>query len=191
MNDAHKLVALRIRTNRRWYSSIAAPKRIGVNLRLGNQNDGRNQDCETVYDQRTCGRSLLYRPPRYQREDPTTGTAGGGTQVRRAAAGFQSLNANWAASGLDRASLVLITRKGWTHRIVRFNSLGASYTSKLRRASMSVSTIESSPNVAQELVVAKGLRQVAHDPRLQCASTNIIARVGGDQYGGNLFALQR
>ena len=56
---------------------------------------------------------------------------------------------------------------------------------------MSVSAIESGPNMAQELVVAKGLRQVADDPRLQCAGANIIARVGGYHYGGNLFALQQ
>ena len=53
---------------------------------------------------------------------------------------------------------------------------------------MSVSAIESRPNMAQELVVAKGLRQVADDPRLQCAGANIIARVSGYQYGGNLKA---
>ncbi len=56
---------------------------------------------------------------------------------------------------------------------------------------MPVSTIESSPNMAQELVIAKGLRQVADDPRLQRAGANIIARVGGYQYGRNLLALQR
>ncbi len=98
-------------------------------------------------------------------------------------------NGSWAASGLDRASLLFITRR--MERIVRSTSLGASYTSKLRRASMSVSAIESRPNMAQELVVAKGLRQVADDPRLQCAGANIIARVGGYHYGGNLFALQQ
>jgi len=56
---------------------------------------------------------------------------------------------------------------------------------------MSVSAIESRPNIAQELVVAKGLRQVADDPRLQCAGANIIARVSGHQYGGNLSATTR
>ena len=59
---------------------------------------------------------------------------------------------------------------------------------RLRRASISLRAIQSGLNTIQEVALIERLGQIADDPSLKCAGTNIIARIGSYQYGGNLFA---
>jgi hypothetical protein len=46
-------------------------------------------------------------------------------------------------------------------------------------------------NTIQEVALIERLGQIADDSSLKCAGTNIIARIGSYQYGGNLFAQSR
>jgi hypothetical protein len=46
-------------------------------------------------------------------------------------------------------------------------------------------------NTIQEVALIERLGQIADDPSLNCADTNIIARIASYQYGGNLFAQSR
>ncbi len=62
---------------------------------------------------------------------------------------------------------------------------------KLRRASISLCAIQSGLNTIQEVALIERLGQIADDPSLKCAGTNIIARIGSYHYGGNLFAQSR
>ena len=62
---------------------------------------------------------------------------------------------------------------------------------KLGRAPISLCTIQSDLNTIQKGALIERLGQVADDPSLKCAGTNIIARIGSYQYGWNLFARSR
>src|ERR1700686_127174 len=59
---------------------------------------------------------------------------------------------------------------------------------RLRRASISLRAIQRGLNTIQEVALIERLGQIADDPSLKCAGTNIIARIRRYQYGGNLFA---
>ena len=61
----------------------------------------------------------------------------------------------------------------------------------LRRASISLCAIQGGLNTIQEHALIERLGQIADDPGLKCAGTNVIARIGRYQYGGNLFAQSR
>src|SRR6266702_6315453 len=61
----------------------------------------------------------------------------------------------------------------------------------LRRASISLCPIKRGLNTIQEVALIERLGQIADDPGLKSASTNIIAWIGSYQYGGNLFAQSR
>jgi hypothetical protein len=62
---------------------------------------------------------------------------------------------------------------------------------KLRCASISLRTIKSGLNTIQEVAFIERLGQIADDPSLKGAGSNIIARIGRYHYGGNLFAQSR
>src|ERR1700694_3958350 len=62
---------------------------------------------------------------------------------------------------------------------------------KLRRASICRCAIQSGLNTIQEIALIERLVQIADDPSLKCAGTNIIARIGSYHYGRNLFAQSR
>jgi hypothetical protein len=62
---------------------------------------------------------------------------------------------------------------------------------KLRRVFISLRAIQSGFDKIQELALIERLGQIADDPSFKRAGTNIVARIGGYQYGGNLFAQSR
>jgi hypothetical protein len=62
---------------------------------------------------------------------------------------------------------------------------------QLRRAFISLSAIQRGLNTIQELALIERLGQIADDPSLKSAGTNIIARIGRYHYGVNLFAQSR
>src|SRR3954454_17775562 len=51
--------------------------------------------------------------------------------------------------------------------------------------------IQRTPNTIQKLALIERLRQIADDPSLQCAGTNIIAGIRRYQDGGNLLTQSR
>ena len=70
-------------------------------------------------------------------------------------------------------------------------SLARRLLTQLRRAFVALRAIQSGPNAIQQLALIERLGQKADDPGLEGAGTNIIARIGSYQYGGNLFAQSR
>ena len=62
---------------------------------------------------------------------------------------------------------------------------------KLRRAFISLCAIQSGLDTMQEVALTERLGQIADDPGFKCAGTNIIARIGSYEYGGNHFARSR
>jgi len=62
---------------------------------------------------------------------------------------------------------------------------------KLRRASTPLCAIHSGANAIEEVALIERLGQIADDASPKCAGTNIITRICGDQYGGNIFARSR
>ena len=63
--------------------------------------------------------------------------------------------------------------------------------SKLRPASNSLCAIQRGPNTIQQVALIERLGQIADDPSLKGAGTNIIARIRRYQYGGNFLAQSR
>ena len=55
----------------------------------------------------------------------------------------------------------------------------------------SLCAIQSGLNATQEVALIERLGQIADDPSLKCAGTNIIARIGRYHDGGNVFAQSR
>ncbi len=62
---------------------------------------------------------------------------------------------------------------------------------QLRRASISLCGVQGGLDTIQKVALVERLGQIADDPSLKCAGPNIIAGIGGDQHGRNLFAQSR
>jgi len=56
---------------------------------------------------------------------------------------------------------------------------------------VSLCAIQRGLDTIQQIALVERLRQIADDPILKCAGTNLIARIGSYQYGGDLFTRQR
>jgi len=62
---------------------------------------------------------------------------------------------------------------------------------KLRRTSISLCATQSALNTIQKIALIERLGQIADDPSLKCARTNVIARIRSYQDGGDIFAQSR
>ena len=71
------------------------------------------------------------------------------------------------------------------------NELKPWYSAITSTPKIGPNAIQSGLNAIQEVALIERLGQIADDPSLKCAGTNIIARIGSYHYGGNLFAQSR